>query len=155
MTSTLGPRPFSPEAFADAIDALRARRKSTVGDLTIWEVAVERDRFAAALSREVRRGRYVFEPAHIAVVHFDGREREVFRSTVLDAVIERVVGRWLQEAIEPSLSDAEVGVSYQFERVGYYCADEVDHTREHPVFNLTVGLKDSWAKIEQKEGGNS
>lgn len=99
-------RPFGAGAFGDAIDALLARRKSSVGDLTIWEVAVERERFAAALCREVKRGRYRFDAAHTAMVHFDGREREVFRSTVLDTVTERVVGRWLQAAIEPSLSDA-------------------------------------------------
>lgn len=97
---------FTPDVFADAIEALHARRKSTIGELTIWEVAVERNRFAAALCREVKRGRYSFEPAQTAMVRFDGREREVFRSTVLDAVTERVVGRWLQAAIEPSLSDA-------------------------------------------------
>lgn len=97
---------FTPRAFAEAIEDLRTRRKSTVGDLTIWELAVERERFAAALCREAQRRRYRFEPAHTAMVHFDGREREVFRSTALDAVTERVVGRWLQEAIEPSLSDS-------------------------------------------------
>jgi hypothetical protein len=105
VNSNLGPHAFSAQAFADAIDAFHAKRKSAVGDLTIHEVAVERDRFAAALCREVKRGRYVFEPAHTAMVRFDGRDREVFRSTVLDAVTERVVGRWLQAAMEPSLSD--------------------------------------------------
>lgn len=106
MNSTPAGQPFSAGVFVDAIEALHARRKSTIGELTIWEVAVERNRFAAALCREVKRGRYSFEPAQTAMVHFDGREREVFRSTVLDAVTERVVGRWLQAAIEPSLSDA-------------------------------------------------
>lgn len=100
------PRAFSAEAFGNAIDALRARHKSMAGELTIGNVAVERDRFAAALHHEVKRGRYVFEPAHTAMVRIEGREREVFRSTVLDAVTERVVGRWLQEAIEPALGDA-------------------------------------------------
>ena len=54
---------------------------------------------------------------------------------------------------EPSVRDAKPEVSYQFERVGYYCADSGDHTPEKPVFNLTVGLRDSWAKIEKKGGG--
>ncbi|MFK8002822.1 MAG: reverse transcriptase domain-containing protein [Polyangiales bacterium] len=97
---------FTPAAFSDAIEALRARRKPSIGDLTIWEVAVERERFAEALYREASRRRYCFEPARTALVHFDGRAREVFRSTVLDSIMERVVGRWLQGAIEPSLSDA-------------------------------------------------
>ncbi|MBQ5634945.1 MAG: glutamine--tRNA ligase/YqeY domain fusion protein [Alistipes sp.] len=50
--------------------------------------------------------------------------------------------------LEPALQDAEVGVPFQFERVGYFCAD-TDSTAEHPVFNRTVTLKDSWAKINK------
>jgi glutaminyl-tRNA synthetase len=41
------------------------------------------------------------------------------------------------------------GSHVQFERVGYFCADP-DGSAEHPVFNRTVTLKDSWAKIEKK-----
>ncbi len=47
--------------------------------------------------------------------------------------------------IEPSLADAVAGDKFQFERVGYFCADN-DTTPERPVFNRTVTLKDSWAK---------
>ncbi len=50
--------------------------------------------------------------------------------------------------LEPSLAGAEVGKAFQFERVGYFCAD-TDTTPEHPVFNRTVTLKDSWAKINK------
>jgi glutaminyl-tRNA synthetase len=50
--------------------------------------------------------------------------------------------------LEPSLKDAPVGKPYQFERVGYFCAD-TDSSAEHPVFNRTVTLKDSWAKINK------
>ena len=50
--------------------------------------------------------------------------------------------------LEPALQNAEVGVPFQFERVGYFCAD-TDSTAEHPVFNRTVTLKDSWAKINK------
>lgn len=50
--------------------------------------------------------------------------------------------------LEPSLKDAEVGKPFQFERVGYFCAD-TDSTAEHLVFNRTVTLKDSWAKINK------
>ncbi len=50
--------------------------------------------------------------------------------------------------LEPSLKDAPVGRSYQFERVGYFCPD-TDSTAEHLVFNRTVTLKDSWAKINK------
>ncbi|MBK7455676.1 MAG: glutamine--tRNA ligase/YqeY domain fusion protein [Anaerolineales bacterium] len=51
--------------------------------------------------------------------------------------------------VEPSLSSAEVGSRYQFERQGYFCVD-ADSTSEKPVFNLTVNLKDAWSKIEKK-----
>ncbi len=51
---------------------------------------------------------------------------------------------------EPSLAFATPESRFQFERVGYFCADRHDSTPEHLVFNRTVGLKDSWAKIKQK-----
>lgn len=51
--------------------------------------------------------------------------------------------------LEPILKDAVFGHSYQFFRLGYFCLDN-DSTKDHLVFNKTVGLKDSWAKIQQK-----
>jgi len=51
--------------------------------------------------------------------------------------------------VEPSLGAAKPGVSYQFERLGYFCADR-DSTPGHPVFNRAVALRDTWAKIEKK-----
>jgi glutaminyl-tRNA synthetase len=51
--------------------------------------------------------------------------------------------------VEPALSSPEVGSRYQFERQGYFCTDE-DSTDDKPVFNLTVPLRDSWAKIQKK-----
>ena len=50
--------------------------------------------------------------------------------------------------LEPALKDAPIGTTYQFERVGYFCPD-TDSTAEHLVFNRTVTLKDSWAKINK------
>ena len=53
--------------------------------------------------------------------------------------------------VEPSLKDVEPGFRCQFERVGYFCADPKDHQPgTKPVFNRTVPLKDSWAKIAAK-----
>jgi len=52
--------------------------------------------------------------------------------------------------VEPSLKGAEPGSRYQFERQGYFCVDSVDSTPEAPVFNCTVTLRDSWAKIEKQ-----
>ena len=51
--------------------------------------------------------------------------------------------------VEPSLASSKAGDRFQFERQGYFCAD-IDTTPEKPVFNLTVNLKDAWAKIEKK-----
>jgi glutaminyl-tRNA synthetase len=48
--------------------------------------------------------------------------------------------------VEPSLANALPGQNFQFERHGYFVADRVDHAQGKPVFNLAVGLKDSWGK---------
>jgi glutaminyl-tRNA synthetase len=53
--------------------------------------------------------------------------------------------------LEPSLAEAKLGTPYQFERVGYFCVDP-DSTAEKLVFNRTLALKDTWAKIEKKSG---
>ncbi|MGO0306849.1 glutamine--tRNA ligase/YqeY domain fusion protein [Endozoicomonas acroporae] len=50
-----------------------------------------------------------------------------------------------QAWVEPSLVNAAPEQSFQFEREGYFVADRRDHCAEHPVFNLTIGLKDTWA----------
>lgn len=51
--------------------------------------------------------------------------------------------------LEPALSHLSSTEAIQFERVGYFCKDMVDSTSEKPVFNRTVTLRDSWAKIER------
>jgi glutaminyl-tRNA synthetase len=56
--------------------------------------------------------------------------------------------------LEPSLANAAVGSRYQFERLGYFCVDP-DSTPSKPVFNRTVALKDTWAKVEKKQGGKA
>ncbi len=55
-----------------------------------------------------------------------------------------------QALAEPDLLNAKPGDRFQFLRQGYFCADLKDHTKEHPVFNRSVTLRDSWAKIEKK-----
>ena len=52
--------------------------------------------------------------------------------------------------VEPSLANTIPGTRYQFEREGYFCVDP-DSTDGKPVFNLTVRLRDTWAKIEQAQ----
>ena len=59
--------------------------------------------------------------------------------------------------VEPSLAHTEAGNRYQFLRQGYFCTDP-DSEKDRPVFNRTVTLRDSWAKIEKsmqsgKHGG--
>jgi glutaminyl-tRNA synthetase len=51
--------------------------------------------------------------------------------------------------VEPGLADARSGTHYQFLRQGYFCVDP-DSKPGKPVFNRTVSLRDSWARIEQK-----
>jgi len=51
--------------------------------------------------------------------------------------------------LEPSLANAPIESRYQFERLGYFCVDR-DSEPGHPVFNRTVALKDTWAKVERK-----
>jgi len=48
--------------------------------------------------------------------------------------------------IEPGLADASPGAHFQFERLGYFCADETRHSAGSPVYNRTVTLRDTWAK---------
>ncbi|CAH1571442.1 glutamine--tRNA ligase [Vibrio owensii] len=52
--------------------------------------------------------------------------------------------------VEPSLANAEAETGYQFERMGYFCADSKDSSADNLVFNRTVGLRDTWAKIENQ-----
>ena len=52
--------------------------------------------------------------------------------------------------LEPSLSDLAQGVAVQFERLGYFCLDSMDHNAAAPVLNRIVTLRDSWAKIEKQ-----
>ncbi|MEZ4393773.1 MAG: glutamine--tRNA ligase/YqeY domain fusion protein [Polyangiales bacterium] len=53
---------------------------------------------------------------------------------------------------EPHLADVEPGARFQFERLGYFCADSRDHGPTRRVFNRTIALADSWAKIAAKGG---
>lgn len=53
--------------------------------------------------------------------------------------------------VERSLADAAAGTPYQFERTGYFCVDSGDSSVDGLVFNRTVGLRDTWAKINKKK----
>ncbi len=56
----------------------------------------------------------------------------------------------LRGVVEPSVAAEPPGMRYQFERVGYFVSDPVDSREGAPVFNRTVGLRDSWAKFKDK-----
>jgi glutaminyl-tRNA synthetase len=70
---------------------------------------------------------------------------EDFRQHLNPASLEVLTGC----KVEPSLAGADPGHRVQFERQGYFVTDAVDHLPERPVFNQTVALKDSWAKISR------
>jgi len=52
--------------------------------------------------------------------------------------------------LESNLAEATAGEQFQFEREGYFCVDP-DHSRDRPIFNRTVTLRDSWAKLEKQK----
>ena len=72
-----------------------------------------------------------------------GRRRHTWEDNLNPESMVKVTGY-----LEPSLRDIPVGQAVQFERVGYFCPD-TDSTPGHLVFNRTVTLKDSWAKINK------
>ncbi len=56
----------------------------------------------------------------------------------------------VQGMLEPSLAKAKAGYRCQFERLGYFFVDPIDSSNDKPIFNRTVTLRDSWAKIKKK-----
>jgi glutaminyl-tRNA synthetase len=71
-------------------------------------------------------------------------EGEDFTAYLNPKSLETVRGK-----AEPSLAKAQPGDRFQFERVGYFCAHKIT-TAERPVFNRTVELRDTWAKVQKK-----
>jgi glutaminyl-tRNA synthetase len=72
--------------------------------------------------------------------------RDLFED--LNPASETVLGGCI---VEPALAETPVGSTVQFERLGYFCPDP-DSTAELPVFNRTVTLKDTWAKVRAQAG---
>lgn len=75
----------------------------------------------------------------------DGDKDVDFKEYINPNALEVITGY-----LEPSLKSAEPGERYQFQRLGYFCVD-TDTNAEQLVFNKTVGLRDTWAKVENKE----
>ena len=57
----------------------------------------------------------------------------------------------LSSFVEPGLAAAKPGSRYQFERLGYFCVGPVESSDKPLVFNRTVTLRDTWAKIQKKQ----
>jgi glutaminyl-tRNA synthetase len=96
---------------------------------------------AKAVPAEVRLYDHLFtkpDPANVP-------EGQDYTSNLNPNSLERVIDCY----VEPSLKGTAPGSRFQFERLGYFCADS-DSTADRPVFNRTVSLVDTWAKIEKK-----
>ncbi len=98
-----------------------------------------------AVEAEVR----LYETLFSVEVPEDVPEGQEFTQTLNPQSLEVLRGCKL----EPSLASAEPGARYQFERMGYFCADAEDSRPGAPVFNRTVTLKDTWARIEGRQQG--
>ncbi len=92
-----------------------------------------------AVKAEVR----LFNPLFTKADPDDAEEGRTWEDNLNPESMVRIEG-----LLEPSLREVPVGRAVQFERVGYFCPD-TDSTPERPVFNRTVTLKDSWAKINK------
>jgi glutaminyl-tRNA synthetase len=97
-----------------------------------------------AVDAEVR----LYDPLFTVERPDDVPEGLDFTATLNPASLEVLRGCKL----EPSLAALEPGARVQFERMGYFCVD-LDAKPGAPVFNRTVTLKDSWARIERRQGG--
>ena len=75
----------------------------------------------------------------------DGDKEVDFKNYINPNSLEVITGY-----LEPSLQTAQPEDKFQFQRLGYFCTDK-DSTSEKLVFNKTVGLRDTWAKVEAKE----
>jgi glutaminyl-tRNA synthetase len=96
---------------------------------------------AHALQAEVR----MYD--HLFLVSDPGKDKDGrdYRSCLNPHSLERLT----QCFVEPSLAQASPDMQYQFERLGYFCADRVESSETGLVFNRTVPLRDSWGKIEK------
>ena len=78
----------------------------------------------------------------------EGEDRSGFKSRLNPSSLETLKSC----LVEPSLSAATPGSSYQFLRHGFFCLDTVDTAPGRPVFNRTVSLRDTWAKVAKAQG---
>ena len=96
---------------------------------------------AHAVQAEVRLYDHLFTAEHPEHTT-DGND---YKDVLNPHSLERRSGCW----VESHLTTASVGSRYQFERLGYFCVDP-DSSPNLPVFNKTIGLRDTWAKMQKK-----
>lgn len=94
---------------------------------------------AHAVSSEVRLYDHLFSSAHPGT---DGSDLLDGMNPESEIVLSGCV-------VEPALAELAAGETVQFERIGYFCAD-LDSTPDAPVFNRTLTLRDTWAKVQAK-----
>jgi glutaminyl-tRNA synthetase len=104
---------------------------------------------AHAISAEIRIYDRLFTKADPTNLEVDSEGHPI--GDVLDNLNPNSLEIVPDAKLEPSLATAKVEDRYQFERVGYFCLDP-DSSADKLVFNRTLPLKDSWAKIEKKTG---
>ena len=93
---------------------------------------------AHALPAEIRLYEPLFEDS-------EGGSSDEFLQNLNPNSVERLTGCM----VEPSLTESSIEVPVQFERTGYFCRDK-ESGDNHLIFNCTVGLRDSWAKVKNK-----
>jgi len=96
---------------------------------------------AHAVQAEVRLYDHLFTAEHPEATT-DGND---YKDVLNPHSLERRSGCW----VESHLTTASVGSRYQFERLGYFCVDP-DSSPNLPVYNKTIGLRDTWAKMQKK-----
>ncbi len=101
---------------------------------------------AHALEAEVR----LYDHLFIKEDPYDVKDGSDFKTNLNPNSLEKLTSC----RVEPSLADARPGSRYQFLRQGYFCVDCVDSSDGALVFNRTVSLRDSWAKIEKAQKKN-
>ncbi len=94
--------------------------------------------------------RHAFEAAEIRLYDrlFDHDNPDSRKRNFLDHLNAESLTVLTNAKLEPSLAEWSPGAVVQFERVGYFCVDTVDSEAGKPVFNRTVGLRDTWAKVK-------
>mgnify|MGYP001370512971 CR=1 FL=1 len=97
-----------------------------------------------ALSAEVRLYDYLFTKPNPYEVEEGGDFKDNINPDSLTVITDA--------KLEPSLTGAQAYEPFQFMRQGYFCADSGDSAPEHLVFNRTISLVDTWAKLQKERG---